>query len=106
LRQFFSSFQNDRFDDTCLGWSLSTLPMLRTFARELPKLKDCIDDIVKAAKIKMLAPQKLTKDCLSDVGFAPLLTKHKVMLNRFKRTLDRLLPLDGDLPEKASKVAC
>jgi hypothetical protein len=72
---------------------------------ELPKLKDCGDDILWAAKIKILAPQKLAKDCLSDVGFPPFLTKHKGMLARFKRTLDQLLLLDSDSPEKASKVA-
>jgi hypothetical protein len=41
---------------------------------------------VQAANIKILAPQKLAKDCLLDVGFPPFLTKHKVMLVRFKRT--------------------
>jgi hypothetical protein len=41
---------------------------------ELPKLKDCGDDIVRAAKDKILAPQKLAKDCLSDVGLPPFLT--------------------------------
>ncbi len=71
---------------------------------EVPKLKDCGDAILRAAKIKILAPQKLAKDCLSDVGFPPFLTKHKHMLVRFKRTLDRLL-LDSDSPEKAWKVA-
>jgi hypothetical protein len=75
------------------------------YVMELSKLKDCGDDILLAAKIKILAPQKLAKDCLSDVGFPPCLTKHKGMLVRFKRTLDRPLLLDSDSPEKASKVA-
>jgi len=48
---------------------------------ELPPIKDYWGDIVRAAKI--LAPQKLAKDCLSDVGFPPFLTKHKAMLVRF-----------------------
>ena len=60
--------------------------MLRTLVVELPKLKDCGDGIVGAAKIKILAPQKLAKDCLSDVGFPLFLTKDKAMLVRFKRT--------------------
>ena len=34
---------------------------------ELPKIQDCRSDIVQAANIKILAPQKLAKDCLSDV---------------------------------------
>jgi hypothetical protein len=53
----------------------------------------------------MLAPQKLAKDCLSDVGFRPFLTKHKGMLVHFKRTLDKLLLTDSDSPKKATKVA-
>jgi hypothetical protein len=43
-----------------------------------------------------MAPQKLAKDCLSDI---------KGLLVLFKRTLDRLLLLDSDSPEKALKVA-
>ncbi len=39
--------------------------MLRTLVMELPKLKDCGDGIVGAAKIKILAPQKLAKDSLT-----------------------------------------
>jgi hypothetical protein len=60
--------------------------MLRTLVMELPKLKDCGDGIVVAAEIKIMAPQKLAKDCLSDVGFPLFLTKDKAMLVRFKRT--------------------
>jgi hypothetical protein len=74
------------------------------YVMELPKLKDCGDYLVRATKIKILAPQKLAKDCLSDVGFPPIFTKHKGMLVRFKRTLDKLL-LDSNSPDKASKVA-
>jgi hypothetical protein len=59
---------------------------------------------VRAAKLKILAPQKLAKDCLSVVGFPSFLTKHKGMLMRFKLTLDSLL--EKDSPEKVSKVAC
>ena len=73
------------------------------YVMELPKLKDCGDDILRAAKIKILAPQKLAKDCLTDVGFPPFLTKHKAMLVRFKRTLDSLR-LDNST-EKVWKVA-
>ena len=69
---------------------------------ELPKIQDCRAAIVRAAKIKILAPQKLAKDCLSDVGFPPFLTKNKAMLVRFKRTLDTLL--ENNSPKKA-KVA-
>jgi hypothetical protein len=76
------------------------------YVMELPKLKNCGDHILRASKIKILAPQKLAKDCLSDVGFPPFLTKHKGMLVRFKRTLGRLLLVDSNSPEKASKVAC
>jgi hypothetical protein len=39
--------------------------------------------LVRAAEIKILAPQKLAKDCLPDVGFSPFLTKNKTMLVRF-----------------------
>jgi hypothetical protein len=61
--------------------------MLRTLVVELPYIKDCQDgDIVRAAKIKILAPQKLSKDCLSNAGFPPFLRKHKAMLVRFKPT--------------------
>jgi hypothetical protein len=60
--------------------------MLRTSVMELPKLKDCGDDIVQEAKIKILAPQKLANDCLSYVGFPPFLTNHKAMLVCFERT--------------------
>jgi hypothetical protein len=65
---------------TSLGWkTTSTLQMLRTLVMKLPKLKDCGDDIVQAAKIKIMAPhyQKLAKDGLSDddVSFLPFLTK-------------------------------
>jgi hypothetical protein len=80
--------------------------MLCTLVMELPKLKDCGDDVVRAAKIKILAPQELAKDCLSDVGFQPFFTKHEGVLACFKRTLDRLLLLDSNSTEKASKVAC
>jgi hypothetical protein len=52
---------------------------------ELPKIEDCRYQIVRAAKIKILAAQKLAKDCLSDVGFSPFLTMHKTMLMRFQR---------------------
>jgi hypothetical protein len=31
-----------------------------------------------------MSPQKLAKDCLSNVGFPPFLTQHKAMLVRFK----------------------
>jgi hypothetical protein len=75
------------------------------YVMELPKLKNCGGDILRAVKIKILAPQKLAKDCLSDVGFPPFFRKHKEMLVRFKRTPDRLLLLDNNSPEKASKVA-
>jgi hypothetical protein len=88
--------------------SVGALPRFRCrafYVMELPRLKDCGDDIKRAAKIKMLAPQKLAKDCLSDVGFPPFFTKHKGILVRFKRTLDKLLLLDGDSPKKATKVA-
>ncbi len=78
--------------------------MLLTTLMELPHIDDCRDEILRAAKIKILAPQKLAKDCLSDVGFPPFLTKHKAMLVRFKRTLDSLREQDCS-PEKASKVA-
>jgi hypothetical protein len=61
--------------------------MLHTLVMELPYIKGCRDDIVQAAKIKILvAHQKLSKDSLSDVGFPPFLTKHKAMLVRFKCT--------------------
>ncbi len=56
------------------------------YVMELPYIKDCGDVIVRPAKIKILAPQKLAKDCLSDVGFPPFFTKHRAMLVRFKRT--------------------
>jgi hypothetical protein len=53
---------------------------------ELPNIQDCQDYIVQAAYIKILAPDKLAKDCLLDVGFPPSFTKHKAMLVRFKAT--------------------
>jgi hypothetical protein len=85
--------------------ALASFQCRALYVMELPKLKDCGDDILRAAKIKILAPQKLAKDCLTDVGFPPFLTKHKAMLVRFKRTLDSCLLLDSDSPEKAWKVA-
>jgi hypothetical protein len=60
--------------------------MMRALVMELPEQKDCGDDIVQAAKIKILAPQKLAKDCLSGVCFLSFLTKDKAILVRFKRT--------------------
>jgi hypothetical protein len=55
-----------------------------------------------AAKIQILAPQKLIKECLSDVGFPPFLMTHNTMVMRVKCTRDSL---EEDTPEKASKVA-
>jgi hypothetical protein len=57
-----------------------------TTLMELPNIQDCQDYVVRASYIKILAPQKLAKDCLSDVGFPPFFTKHKAMLVCFKRT--------------------
>jgi hypothetical protein len=51
------------------------LQMSYTLEMELPNIKDCWDDIVQAAKIKILAPQKLAKDCLSNIGFPPFFDK-------------------------------
>jgi hypothetical protein len=101
-------FHQVKMSATMLPVSVGALPRFRCralYVMELPKLKDCGDDIKRAAKIKMLAPQKLAKDCLSDAGFLPFLTKHKGMLVRFKRTLDKLLLIDGNSPKKATKVA-
>jgi hypothetical protein len=101
-------FRQVKMTALMLPVSVGALPRFRCralYVMELPKLKDCGDDIERAAKIKMLAPQKLAKDCLSDVGFPPFLTKHKGMLVRFKCTLDKLLLIDGDSPKKATKVA-
>jgi hypothetical protein len=72
-----------------LPTSVGTLASFRCcalYVMELPKVKDCGDVILRAAKIKILAPQKLAKDCLSNVSFPPFLTNHKAMLVRFKRT--------------------
>jgi hypothetical protein len=69
---------------------------------EAPDIKASRDQILRAAKIKKLAPQKLVKECLSDVGFSPFLTTHATMVMRFKRTLANL---DEDTPGKTSKVA-
>jgi hypothetical protein len=49
--------------------------MLRTLAKELPKFKDYGDHIVPATTIKILASQKLAKDCISTAGFFALLDK-------------------------------
>jgi hypothetical protein len=86
--------------------ALASFPCSALYVMELPKLIDCGDDILRPAKIKIMAPQKLAKNCLLDVGFPPFLTKHKGMLVRFNRTLDWFLLLDRDSPEKASTVAC
>jgi hypothetical protein len=104
FRQFFCHCPNLCLHVTSLGSITSTHWMPRTLVMELPKIQDCRADIVRAAKIKILAPQKLAKDCLSDVGFPPFLTKHKGMLVRFKRTLDNLLE-NNSSPTRASKVA-
>ena len=82
-RYFFWLGQNFCLHDTSLGSSTCTLHMLLTTLMELPHIDECRDEILRAAKIKILAPQKLAKDCLSDVGFSPFLTKHKAMLVRF-----------------------
>ena len=87
-RYFFWLGQNFCLHDTSLGSSTCTLHMLLTTLMELPHIDDRRDEILGAAKIKILAPQKLAKDCLSDVGFPPFLTKHKAMLVRFKRTIE------------------
>ena len=81
--QIFLSLSFHSSHVTSLGLSTSTLRMLRTLVMELPKIQDCRAAIVRAAKIKILAPQRLAKDCLSDVGVPPFLTKNKAMLVRF-----------------------
>jgi hypothetical protein len=76
-----------------LPFSVGALPQFKRcalLAMELPNANDCRDDTVRAAKIKILAPQKLSSDCLADVGFPPFLTTNKAMHMRFKRTPDRL----------------
>jgi hypothetical protein len=85
-----------------LGSSTSTFQTPLTLAMEVPNAKACLEQILRAAKIKILAPQKLIKECLSDVGFLPFLTTHGTMVMRFKRTLANL---EEDTPGKASKVA-
>ena len=40
--------------------------MLRTVGMEFPEIQDLWADIVRAAKIKILALQKLANDCFSD----------------------------------------
>jgi hypothetical protein len=82
-------FRQVKMTASLLPTSVGALASFRCcalYVMELPKLKDCGDDIPRAAKIKILAPQKLAKDCLSDVSFPPFLTNHKAMLVRFKRT--------------------
>jgi hypothetical protein len=63
-------------------------------------MKDCRADLLRAAKIKILAPQKLAKDCLSD-RYSRLRTRGDAL--RFKHTLDSLL--ETNKPEKAPKVS-
>ena len=41
--------------------------MPHNLVMELLDIQDCRADIVRAAKIKILAPQKLSKDCLLDI---------------------------------------
>ena len=41
--------------------------MTHNLVMDIPKIQDFQADIVRAAKIKILAPQKLAKECLSDV---------------------------------------
>ena len=43
--------------------------MPHTVEMELPKIQELRADLVQEAKIKILAPQNLAKDCLSNVGF-------------------------------------
>jgi hypothetical protein len=62
------------------------LQMPLTTLMELPNIQDCQDYILLAAYIKILVPQKLAKDCLSDVGFPPFFMKQKAMLVCFKHT--------------------
>jgi hypothetical protein len=74
-------------------FSVGALPHFESCAlleMKFPDAKDCRDDMVRPAKIKILAPQKLSRDCLSDVGFPPFLTTNKATHMRFKRALDRL----------------
>ena len=67
FRKCFCHDRNNCLHVTSLYSSTSTVQMLRTLVMELPKIQDCRADIVRAAKIKILAPQKLAEDCLSDV---------------------------------------
>ena len=67
LRKYFCHCRNHCLHVTSLGSSTSTLQIPRTLVMELPKIQDCRADILRAAKIKIMAPQKLAKDCLSDI---------------------------------------
>ena len=64
---FLSHDRNNCFHVTSLCSSTSTLQMPRILVMELTKIQDCRADVVQAAKIKILAPQKLVKDCFSGV---------------------------------------
>ena len=67
---FFDFFCHDRnhcLHGTSLYSSTSTVQMPRTLVMEVPKIQYCRADMVRVAKIKILAPQELAKDCLSDV---------------------------------------
>jgi hypothetical protein len=72
---FYANFLRQvKMTASMLPTSVGALASFRCHAlyvMELPKLKDCGDDVLRTAKIKILAPQKLAKDCHSDVGFPP-----------------------------------
>jgi hypothetical protein len=90
-------------------FSVGALPHFKRcalLAMEFPDAKDCRDDMVRAAKIKILAPQKLSRDCLSDVGFPPFLTTNKAMHMRFKRTPDRLQQISTENGLNQKRICC
>ena len=101
--EYFCCDRNNCFHVTSICLRTSTVPALCTLIMELTKLQECRADIVQSENIKILYPQKLAKDCLSDIGFPPFLTKHKAVLMQFGLTLDILL--NNNTPKKALEVS-
>ena len=65
--RFFCHDKNNCLQVTSLCLSTSTVQTLHTLMMGLIRLQYCKAEIVRVEKIKILAPQKLAKDCLPDV---------------------------------------
>ena len=65
--EFFCQGQNNCLHVTIICSINSTVQNPRTLVMDLTNIHNCLPIIVQAAKINILDPQKLAKNCLSDV---------------------------------------